>query len=185
MLRGGWLSSPAYLGLRGQQDERRVTASKVVTATEYASLVSFSRLGVTCQCRWPPVTLPPLFGVRCGVGGNSEGRSVACDARWWPGGEQVPKRVSLQKDCYWSAPLSLRGGRDGTGHLGTSPTLSPCWLSLPLSCATDGRNTLGIHCHQKNKSRNFFFPQEIFGKMVAGIPRCHCRHWQYLSFLLS
>ena len=95
VLRGGRLSSPAYLGLRGQQDERRVTASKVVTATEYASLVSFSRLGVTCQCRWPPVTLPPLFGVRCGVGGNSEGRSVACDARWWPGGEQVPKRVSL------------------------------------------------------------------------------------------
>lgn len=50
----------------------------------------------------------------------------------WPGrGEQAPKRVS-----FTGRPLlvstSLRDRRDGTGHLGMSPTLSPCWFSLPL-----------------------------------------------------
>lgn len=81
MLTGGWLSSPTYLGFRGRQDERRVTASQAEPATKYASVISFSCLTVTCQCRWPPVTLPLLFGVMCGVGGTSEGQCVTCDSR--------------------------------------------------------------------------------------------------------
>lgn len=63
---GDWFSFPMFLGLRGWQDEHRVTASEAEPATEYSGHVSFSCSAITHRCWRLPGTLPLLFRVRRG-----------------------------------------------------------------------------------------------------------------------
>lgn len=138
---------------------------------EYSSLVSFSCSAITYQCWQPPLTLPLLCGVRPwgDAAGPARGRCVTCHGRVVSSkGEWSPQRRLLAERLLWvstsSSPDRAPWSQDGTGLLGMSPTLSLCWSYIPLSCRADGKNTLGIHHHQKNKSRNiiFFFPRRIW-----------------------